>query len=443
MAVSKIVKVNSLYATIAYCTRNEKTDYGLYVSSYNCNMPFVARQFNDINATRRQLSNRPFSVEAWMIFQSFAVGEITHEKAHELGVEFAKRYLGNDHQYFVTTHIDAGHVHNHIVFNATRFTDYKSFDSRTKHIIQDLRKTNDELCEENNLSVIREPKGKGISQREFYARKNKRSYKARLERLIDKAIDDSNTYEDFLAILDRNIEVRFGATLSFKFPEQERFTRLSKLGVDYSENSIKYRIENKTINIKKLNTREIIDTSDSKFLGKENAGLRRWATEQNIDTLSQMSHAMHTNQITSDEYQNRQKSAITRMTEIGKRLSDVDKRIAALETYLEQETIYRSSFRFLQEYKKSKNKETYKKQHYADFKAYDKAKAIMASFKTESGKIPRPETIMREMEELKVERTLLYTDYQNVKEEIVLSVNRPAKQNDQKIRHRREQNELD
>lgn len=72
MAISKIVKVKSLYATVAYCTKNEKTDYGLFVSSHECCMPFVARQFNDVTATRRQLSNRKFSVEAWMIFQSFA-----------------------------------------------------------------------------------------------------------------------------------------------------------------------------------------------------------------------------------------------------------------------------------------------------------------------------------------------------------------------------------
>jgi len=418
MAVSKIIKVRNIYATVRYCTKEAKTNFGEFITTHECCVPFVARQFNEITQERRSKSSRDFSIEAWMIFQSFAEGEIEPAKAHELGIEFAKRYLGNNHQFMVTTHVDAGHIHNHIVFNATDFNSFKSFDSRDKHIITDLRKVNDSICEENNLSVIKEPKGKGISQREYYARKNTRSYKARLEKLIDKAISNSDTYRDFLDIMDRNCEVKFGQTLAFKFPGQDKFTRLSRLGIDYSENSIKLRIKNKSLQIVDMpKISELIDKSSSIFQGKDKTGLNRWATRQNIDTLANMSHIMHTENITSEEYQRRKNTGIKYINDIDKRIEIIDSQISLHESYIEQEQIYRSSFVIMQGYKQAQDKAAYKKEHYADFKRYDKAKSIVLRFKDEKNKLPRPETVKEKLEELIAERTILYTEYQIAKQQ--------------------------
>ena len=153
MAISKIVKVQNLYACVAYCMRDNKVDSGLYVSTYACNIPTIVKEFEVVNNTRKAEKLRNFSVSDWMIFQSFAAGETTPEQAHEIGQKLAKNYLGEGHQFMVTTHIDARHIHNHIVFNATNFQTLKSFDSRNKHIITDLRKENDNLCKEYGLSI--------------------------------------------------------------------------------------------------------------------------------------------------------------------------------------------------------------------------------------------------------------------------------------------------
>lgn len=132
--------------------------------------------------------------------------------------------------------------------------------------------------------------------------------------MIDNAISSAASYKEFLEIMDGNIEVRFGNSLAFKFPKQERFTRLSRLGLDYSENSIKYRIENKTIHIAKLpEVKQLIDKSDEQYQGKDKAGLRHWATTQNIEVLADMSHTMHMQNITSDQYQARQQSSLSRL----------------------------------------------------------------------------------------------------------------------------------
>ena len=77
--------------------------------------------------------------------------------------------------------------------------------------------------------------------------------------------------------MDSNIGVRFSDPIAFKFPEQEHFTRASKLGIDYSETSIKYRIEHKEFELVKMTSkiRSLIDTSNKKYQGKENAGLKK------------------------------------------------------------------------------------------------------------------------------------------------------------------------
>ena len=56
--------------------------------------------------------------------QSFEIGEVTPELAHEIGKQFADEILGGKYEYVLTTHIDTDHVHNHLICNAVDFVDY-------------------------------------------------------------------------------------------------------------------------------------------------------------------------------------------------------------------------------------------------------------------------------------------------------------------------------
>ena len=49
------------------------------------------------------------------LIQAFAPGEVSFEEAHRIGQELADRLLQGKYSYVVTTHIDKGHVHNHII----------------------------------------------------------------------------------------------------------------------------------------------------------------------------------------------------------------------------------------------------------------------------------------------------------------------------------------
>lgn len=418
MATTKIQKVNFLAACVTYCTKFSKTDYGKYISTHECDLAFVTRDFENINAARRKTNKRNWEVESWMIIQSFKPNEVTPDVAHEIGLKFAQQYLDNEHQYIVTTHVDKDHIHNHVVFNATNHKTLKSFDSKKKHIIDDLRNLNDVLCKEYGLSVIENPKQKGISQKEYYARKYDRSYKAKLEKIIDNAIMNSDSWEDFLELMERNCNVKYGQHIAFKQVGQEKFTRAKSLGIDYSEQSLKYRIYHKEFEMERPpRFKFLIDKSQANFQGKENRGLHRWATLQNIDTLAKLANDLQSIQLSKDVLLKKVSELKTRMDTNGKSIDKIDNEIFELSNLLEAQEIYKNSFPLINGLKSSKNKAEYKRTHYAAFKEYDRVKTLLNKYKNADGKLPSVTSINDKIEELKVERSVLYLDYQTLKSE--------------------------
>lgn len=427
MATSKIQKVSFLSACIAYCIRNSKTNYGQFISTHNCTVEFAARDFENINLIRQQKNSKPWSVKSYMIIQSFKPGEVSAEKAHEIGKALAQRYLNNDHQYIVTTHIDRDHIHNHIVFNATNFSSLKSFDSKTKHLIDDLRNLNDEICLENGLSVIKNPMKKGVSLKEYYARKHSRSYKAKLEIMIDQAILESNSWDDFLKIISKDCDIKFGKYIAFKQKDQVKFTRSKSLGIDYSEESIKYRIEHKELETERpLIDLSLIEKSELK------GGLRYWATMENIKKLTHAGNLAHQNQITYQELLDKIHKLNDSIATKAAQIDQIDAALYKLYELLEAAKVYKSSYDLISGYKSSLDKAEYKRKNYAAFKAYDKAKAILSQNKNSDGKVPSIETIQERIVNLKIERDIEYTHYQNLKSELAKMSYSPSLKSDQK-----------
>ena len=56
--------------------------------------------------------------KAYHLIQAFAPGEVSYEEAHRIGKELADKVLEGKYSYVLTTHIDKGHIHNHIIFCA-------------------------------------------------------------------------------------------------------------------------------------------------------------------------------------------------------------------------------------------------------------------------------------------------------------------------------------
>lgn len=96
---------------------------------------------------------------AYHAYQSFKTGEVTLELRRKLGVELAKKMWGDQYQVLVATHFNTRTYHNHFVINAVKLWDGKKF-LCNKGTYFHFRALSDELCAENNLTVIKNPKGK-------------------------------------------------------------------------------------------------------------------------------------------------------------------------------------------------------------------------------------------------------------------------------------------
>ena len=115
MAVTKIhpIKVN-LKAALDYIENPDKTDDKMLVSSFGCSYETADIEFQMLLDQAFKKGNNL----AHHLIQAFEPGETTPEQAHEIGRQLADEVLQGKYPYVLTTHIDKGHLHNHIIFCA-------------------------------------------------------------------------------------------------------------------------------------------------------------------------------------------------------------------------------------------------------------------------------------------------------------------------------------
>ena len=180
-------------------------------------------------------------------FQSFAEGEVTPEVAHEIGVKLANELWGDRFEVVVTTHLNTNHIHNHFCLNSVSFKDGKKYyDNRNTYAV--MRNTSDRLCEEYNLSVIKEkasPKSK-LKYDNFYKNEvQKSSQYNTVKEDIDYAIGQAYSYNDFLNIMSKlKYEViNRSGKLSVRPLDRKRNIRIERaFGEEYSIKNITERI---------------------------------------------------------------------------------------------------------------------------------------------------------------------------------------------------------
>ena len=141
--------------SINYVKDSRKTEDEKYVSTYGCDPNSVTEQFLLSRKIYEDNVRKPHKndVIAYQIRQAFKPGEITPERANEIGYELAMKFTKGKHAFIVTTHTDKHHIHNHVVFNAVAI-DGKSRFRNMYFSSYVLSRISDMLCLENNLSVI-------------------------------------------------------------------------------------------------------------------------------------------------------------------------------------------------------------------------------------------------------------------------------------------------
>ena len=251
MAYVKMGQIKSTPAkAIKYIVRDDATMDGLFVSTNAAvidpsDHAAIAQAMGETTQRVGKTKPRNGSVLAHHVIQSFDPAEpVDAETAHRIGEELAERITGGEHEYVIATHLDKGHVHNHIIFNAVNMETGRKFRCQ-RDTVRSIRKISDELCVKQNLTVMPEPKRTGAeSLGDFYMSIRGTSHKRLLQTEIDKAAARATTWEQFEAVLERaGVETnrRTGST-TFRSEDMGRSMKDWRLGEAYTESAIMARL---------------------------------------------------------------------------------------------------------------------------------------------------------------------------------------------------------
>ena len=417
MAVTKTHPIKStLKSAIDYICNPEKTDGKLLVSSYGCVAETADIEFS---WTRRHAIDKGTNLGRHLI-QAFQPGEVTPEQAHEIGMELAKEILGGKYEFVLTTHIDKDHVHNHLIFNAVSFADHKHYHSN-KRSYHYIRRTSDRLCKEHGLSVIIPGQDKGKSYIEHQDTQNGISYKAKLKAAIDRLLPACSDLEELLRRLQREgYEIKRGKYISARAPDQERFTRLKTLGVDYTEEALAARIAGQSRPSHQPKQRNgkislLIDIQNN-IKAQQSAGYRRWATIENLKRIADTSNFLTEHGIGSyEELLDRCEAASASVARLKADLRDTRAKIDELALKMKHVSTYRQLKPIYNRYKASRDKEKFLRGHESEIILFEAAARECKRL----GAVPLPATerMQAEMDELNVRKAALKAELQKAQRE--------------------------
>ena len=411
MAVTKTHPIKStLKAAIDYICNPAKTDERLLISAYGCSAETADIEFA---WTRQHAIDKGENLGRHLI-QAFAPGEVTPEEAHQIGLELAKKILGGKYEFVLTTHIDCGHIHNHVIWNAVSFTDHKHYHSN-KRSYYEIRRASDRLCKEHGLSVIVPGQEKGKSYVEHQAIRNGTSYKAKLKAAIDRLLPACADLDDLLRRLqEEGYEIRRGKYISCRASDQERFTRLKTLGIDYTEEALTVRIAGRTRPSKCPRVQDDRIQRITVIQGNQSPGLQHWAKLQKLKEGAKTLNYLAERGIDSYEMLDR------RLAELNAAIDDslaaikaVEVRIAELNLIAKYAATYRKCRPVYDRYRKSDDKEKFLRGHESEIILFEAAARELKRL----GAVPLPavEKLETELSELTVRKGTLYAQYTTAK----------------------------
>lgn len=407
---------------IAYILNPEKTDEKLLVSSYGCASETAAREFEWTRKIAEQKGMNPVRIIARHVIQSFEIGEVTPELAHEIGKQFADEILEGKYEYVLTTHIDKDHVHNHLIFNAVDFVNYHAYKSY-KRIYYDMREVSDRLCKENGLSVIPPSQNKGMGYKEYTEAKRGTSWKQKLKQTIDRLVITAKDYDDFLRLMqEAGYEIKTGKYISFRAEGQERFTRSKTIGENYTEERIKERIAGRSPRRNRRQTvpkdisligdiQERIRLIDSKgyehkaklTILKEAARTLNYLTENNLLQYADLEKKVEDVHSSYDR--------------TGKELKGVEARLREVQPLIKNISNYQRLKPVYDAFQKAKDKPGFKAKHEAELVIFEAARSTLLAMQGDE-KLPSLKTLQAEQQRLLEEQQRLYDERATLKKEV-------------------------
>ena len=422
MAVTKIKPITStVEKAIDYIISPAKTDEKLLVSSYGCSSDLMAaREFEWTWEAAKQDGLASVKVLARHLIQSFDVGEVGAEKAHEIGRQFADEWLKGKHEYVLATHVDKSHIHNHIIFNAVSFADHHAYRSN-KRTYHELREISDKICAENGLSVIPPTQGKGMEYKEYSEAKQGTSWKQKLRFAIDKNIMLAKDFDDFLRLMQESrYEVKLGKYISFRAEGQERFTRAKTIGDNYTEERIKERIVGKHGRIlptERKGISLIIDIQNS-IKAQQSKGFEHWAKVNNLKQAAKtLNYLTENNLLQYSDLESKVEELRAAFSANSESLKAVEGRLREIQPLIKNLDNYRKLKPVWEEYSRIKNKPAFREKHQAELMIFEAARKALREHYGER-KWDSLKDLQAERDRLTAEQDRLYAERERIKKQL-------------------------
>ena len=416
MAITKIHAIKAtVHKAVDYICDPAKTDESILISSFGCSPETAAYDFKfALSKTSQADTNKAFH-----LIQSFMPSEVSYKEAHQIGVELADKLLEGKYSYIVSTHIDKGHVHNHIIFCAVDMVNQRKYVSNRRSYAY-IRRTSDRLCKEHGLSVVMPGQDRGKSYAEWDAHRKGTSWKAKLKAAIDAAIPQAKDFDDFLRLLqEQGYEVKRGKYISFRAPGQGRFTRCKTLGEAYTEEAITERIKGRFVERKPKETRKIslrIDLENS-IKAQQSAGYEKWAKLHNLKQAARTLNFLTEHEIDSyPDLESRVAEITTASTEAAAALKAAERRLAEMAVLIKDVTTCKELRPLVQEYQRAAEKKQFRRRHEGTLILYEAADKALK----EQGfqKLPDLYALKNEYKQLAEQKDQLQRQYAEAKRQM-------------------------
>ena len=436
MATTRIISMHVSHGkTIADCLTDridysknpDKTQGGELISAYECDPKTADAEFLYSKRQYQTITGREqrHDVIAYQVRQSFKPGEITPEDANRVGYEFAERFLKGRHAFFVATHTDKKHIHNHIIWNSTtldckrKFRDFLGSGRAVARL-------SDAICTEHRLSVIADPKRGKNHYGKWLGNKAKPSHRELLCGLIDAALlQKPDGFDALLKLLrDSGCEVRRrGNTLSLRHPDKKGFVRLSSID-GYTEDDLRAVLagekehtprKKRTQATRKKNT--LLIDIEAKLQAGKGVGYERWAKVFNVKQMAQTYNYLREHGLLDyAELEEKAAAATEQFHALSAQIKAAETRMAEIAVLKTHIINYAKTRDVYAGYRKAGYSKKYLAEHEGDILLHKAAKNAFDELGVK--KLPTVKSLQEEYAKLLAEKKAAYAEYRRSRDEM-------------------------
>ena len=429
----------SLKGRFDYGQNPDKTQGGELISCYECDYRTADAEFLLTKAKYKAVTGREQKRDAdvlcYQIRQSFKPGEITPEEANRVGYETALRWTKGRHAFFVATHTDRQHIHNHIYYNSTALDCTGKFRDFFRSAAA-LRRLSDRVCLEHALSVIEHPKlhskGRFLHYGQWLGGDCPPSQKEQVRQAIDAALSERPAdLDDFLCRMEAaGVQVvrGRGGVISFRIPGHDRAARFraSTLGDGYGPEDVRAVIDGKAPvraadpvrprpALRRVNL--LIDIQEKMRQGKGPA-YERWAKVYNLKQMAAALQYLMEHGLTDyDELAAQTAGAVERFHTLAGEIQATEAQLSRTTDLMAAVVDYARTRPVFDGYKAARYSGKYLVEHEAELVTYRAAKASMSDI-LGGAKLPKMDVLKKSRRELAGRKKALYAEYREAQRQM-------------------------